>query len=308
MADAASAPPDPSSDRRTLLRPLAGDALLVTGKDRIRWLNGMVTCDVAQIAPGGASYGLHVGKQGKIAAELWILVGEADVLVVAPPGRGAELAEALDRYLIMEDCVIAPAPGAWSFALALGPEAQPLAGLAQDRELRAGVGRRAGRTAAVIAGPPDAVGAWEAAACTREDVVRADDAAWERARIALGIGAHGVDFDASAYPQEAALEADAVSFSKGCYLGQEAVFMMQERGHPPRRLVQLAVDGQALPEPGAALATADGTAVGTVTSAASDGDRVLALGTVKWKHAREGTELVVGGRRAVVTPLLAIRR
>jgi folate-binding protein YgfZ len=296
-----------TSSRATLLVPLAADALLVTGKDRVRWLNGMVTCDVAKIPAGGASYGLHVGKQGKIAAELWIHVGDTDVLVAAPAGRGAELVEALDRYLIMEDCVIAPAPGAWSFALALGPEAAALATLARERGLRAGVGRRAGQ-AALVAGDPGAAQAWQDEAAAREGVLRADEATWERARVALGIGAYGVDFDGSAYPQEAAVEADAVSFSKGCYLGQEAVFMMQERGHPPRRLVQLAVDGDALPEAGAAVATADGAPVGAITSRVTDAGRVLALGTVKWKHAREGTELVVGGRRAVVTPLLAIRR
>lgn len=299
---------EPLTDGPTLLRSLDGEALLVTGKDRVRWLNGMVTCDVAKIPVDGASYGLHVGKQGKIAAELWIVVGAADVLVAVPPGRAAELAEALDRYLIMEDCVVAPAPGAWSFALALGPGADALAHDARARGLRAGLGRRAGRPAAVVAGDPASVAAWRAEAASREGVTPIDDAAWERARVELGIGAHGVDFDESAYPQEAALESDAVSFSKGCYLGQEAVFMMQERGHPPRRLVQLEVDGAPLPDAGAPLTTGDGVAVGAISSRIADGDRVLALGTVKWKHARPGTELSVDGRRAVVTPLLAVTR
>lgn len=299
---------EPRTDGPTLLKSLDGDALLVTGKDRVRWLNGMVTCDVAKIPVDGASYGLHVGKQGKIAAELWIVVGAADVLVVAPPGRAAELAEALDRYLIMEDCVIAPAPGAWSFALALGPGAESLARAARERSLRAGVGRRAGRPAAIVAGEPPLVDAWRSDTAARDGVLAVDDAAWERARVELGIGAHGVDFDASAYPQEAAVEGDAVSFSKGCYLGQEAVFMMQERGHPPRRLVQLEVDGESLPDVGAALATSDGAPVGTISTRVGAGDRVLALGTVKWKHAKPGTELAVDGRRAVVTPLLATTR
>ena len=188
---------EPLTDGTTLLRSLDGDALLVTGKDRVRWLNGMVTCDVAKIPVDGASYGLHVGKQGKIAAELWIVVGAADVLVAVPPGRAAELAEALDRYLIMEDCVVAPAPGAWSFALVLGPEAETLARGARERGLRAGLGRRAGRPAAIVAGEPALVASWCGEAAARAGVIAVDDAAWERARVELGLGAFGVDFDLS---------------------------------------------------------------------------------------------------------------
>lgn len=294
-------------DGALILEP-ALDALLVTGKDRGSWLNGMVTCDVAKIPVGGAAYGLHVGKTGKIAAELWILVGAGDVLCAVPAGRGGELVEALDRYLIMEDCVIGPAPGEWAFALALGPRAGRLAEEAREAGLRAGVGRRAGGDAAIIAGEPRLLEPFLLAVEGDARGVRATSDVWERVRVELGLGTFGVDFDGTAYPQEASVEADGVSFSKGCYLGQEAVFMMQERGHPPRRLVQLAVEGVDLPAPLAPVTTADGTAIGHVSSRVVSGDRVLALATVKWKHARAGTELQVDGRRATVTPLLATRR
>jgi folate-binding protein YgfZ len=283
------------------------DAVVVTGKDRVRWLNGMVTCDVAKVPVGGAAYGLHVGKTGKIAAEMWIVVDAGDILCGVPAGRAGELVEALDRYLIMEDCVIGPAPGEWAFALALGPRSGRLAEEAREAGLRAGVGRRAGGDAALIAGEPRLLEPFLLAVEGDGRGVRATAEGWERVRVELGIGAHGVDFDGSAYPQEAAVEADGVSFSKGCYLGQEAVFMMQERGHPPRRLVQLEVEGGELPAAGASVATGDGTEIGHVSSRVLSGERVLALATVKWKHAKAGSELKVNARRAVVTPLLATK-
>ncbi len=290
-----------------LLLEVPLDALVVTGKDRVQWLNGMVTCDVAKVPVGGAAYGLHVGKTGKIAAEMWLLVSAGDVMAFVPAGRAAELTEALDRYLIMEACEIGRAPGDWAFVLALGPASERLAEAAREAGLRAGVGRRAGGPAAVIAGEPRLVEPFLLAATATPGVLRATAEGWERTRVELGVGAYGVDFDHTAYPQEASVEADGVSFSKGCYLGQEAVFMMQERGHPPRRLVQLAIDGAALPAVGAPVATVDGTPVGEISSRVASGDGVLALATVKWKQAKAATELRVADGRAVVTPLLAIK-
>ena len=66
-----------------------------------------------------------------------------------------------------------------------------------------------------------------------------DDAAWEALRIERAIPRFGVEFDATTYPQEAALEKRAVSFAKGCYLGQEVVCMLEMRGHVKRKLVPL---------------------------------------------------------------------
>ena len=111
----------------------------------------------------------------------------------------------------------------------------------------------------------------------------------------------GVDYGDEAYPQEARLEEMAVSFDKGCYLGQEAVFMLQKRGKPPKRLVVLEIGGEA-PAVETEVHTADGAKVGRITSVATRDGRTLALGMVKTKHSEDGTELRVGERTATVRP------
>jgi folate-binding Fe-S cluster repair protein YgfZ len=99
------------------------------------------------------------------------------------------------------------------------------------------------------------------------------------------------------------VEGRAVSFTKGCYLGQETVFMLQMRGHAKKRLVQLVVEGEEDIPAGAEIALPDGTAVGSITSRVKDsaGSRVIALGYVKFKHANRGVALRVVGRAAEVT-------
>jgi tRNA-modifying protein YgfZ len=92
-----------------------------------------------------------------------------------------------------------------------------------------------------------------------------------------------------------------VSFSKGCYLGQETVFMVEKRGHAKKKLVHLAVEGDGALEAGVEIVLPEGGAVGALTSAArSPEGGWIALGPVKFKHTVPGTALVVGGRAARV--------
>jgi len=307
-----------------LRRPIIElEPLHVRGKDRVQWLNGMVTSDVAKLPVGSAQFSLHVGKTGKIVSELWIVNAQSELVVGVPRGRAEELAAALDRYLIMEQAeIVAGQPDA-QFVLALGPGSSRVVEMARAAGLGAGGARRAGLAVGVVYGDPAAVDAFVTAitggsgarrdndgASVADAVFEATAEGWERVRVELGIGKLGVDFDESAYPQEASLEADAVSFSKGCYLGQEAVFMMQERGHPQRRLVQLVVSGSSsdgAAGPGSAVATADGAEVGKITSSADavSGDATTTLATLKWKHAKGETALLVNGRGAKVTGLAA---
>ncbi len=287
------------------------EPLRVLGKDRVTWLNGMVTSDVAKLPVGGAQYSLHVGKTGKVVAELWIVHGEAELVVGVPRGRANELQAALDRYLIMENCEVVVGDPDATFLLALGPGSGRIVEMARAAGLGAGGAKRAGLPVGVVFGSSGELAAFGRAArggaiaggesgtaAFADAVVEATAEGWERARVELGIGKLGVDFDQTAYPQEAALEVDAVSFSKGCYLGQEAVFMMQERGHPPRRLVRLELAAEHDREriAGSVVTTAEHVEVGKVTSVGP----TMALATVKWKYAKEGTELHLGGMATIV--------
>ena len=94
-----------------------------------------------------------------------------------------------------------------------------------------------------------------------------DAAGWEALRARARRAAFGVDFDDKTYPQEASLEKRAVSFDKGCYLGQEVVCMLEMRGHVKRKLVPFVIDDGGAVEVGASVTDEAGTEIGKVSSA-----------------------------------------
>lgn len=126
-----------------------------------------------------------------------------------------------------------------------------------------------------VAGSPDTV---------------ADDAA----RIAAGVPRLGLDIDDRVIPQEAELELDAVSFTKGCFVGQELVCRIDSRGHVNRFLRLLELGSGPTPDRGAPIEHG-GRVVGEVTSAAG----AVALGYVR-REIEPGSEVIVGGRPATV--------
>jgi aminomethyltransferase len=126
--------------------------------------------------------------------------------------------------------------------------------------------------------------------------------AWRTVRIEEGRPRYGDDIGAANLPQETR-QLHAVSFTKGCYLGQEIVERIRARGHVNRLLVRLAIAGEAPPAPGEKL-MAGSEEAGHVTSAAFSPERqaVAALGYVRAAQAEAGARLECEGREAVVLP------
>jgi hypothetical protein len=279
--------------------------LAISGKDRKTWLNGMITCDLAPLGPGQGAYGFVVAKTGKLLAELFVLVAADRLLVSVLRERLELLREHFDRYVIMEDVELEDASAEVAWIIAHGPQAKALVPLARDSgALAAAAVDSSGLGGAAIALPVD--GAEAAVSRLLEHagapVAIATSEGWEALRVEIGLPRWGADFDDQNYPQEASLEHLGVSFQKGCYLGQEAVFMLQMRGHVKKKLVPLAIEGEADLDKGAEITLPDGTAVGAITSLtrSPDAPETLALGFVKWKHAAGGTALAVAGRSARV--------
>ena len=277
------------------------------GSEVRSWLNGLVTCDLLPRKLGEGAFGLCVGKTGKILAELYIaLISEERFLIGARRETIAGLMEHFDRHLVMEDVALSEtsADHAWSFLHGQG--AKGFAGAVSE----------AGGTLLPLDFTGTGTCAVIAPSARRDDVRKAIEARgdgaiawasaedWNTFRVEHGVPWFGREFDESTYAQEAALERFGVSFTKGCYLGQEAVFMLQVRGHVKKRLVQLAIEGSASIAPGAAIALPDGTSVGAVTSVAPSNGRTLALGHVKYKHAKPGESFLVGGAPAVSTEVV----
>lgn len=296
MSSTPSTSPEAASRaaRETVLVSSAADrtAILLTGKDRWTWLNGLVTCELLKRERGDGAYGLLVEKKGRIQTDMFIVPSsDESVLALAVPSAIREsILATLDHYLIMEDAELAPSD--LGFFVAHGPRASELRELAPF----AGTIDLLGSGGVVLGAPLSEIAALRAR--LEEEVAKrggvfADEPTWDAVRIEHGLPKFGVEFDTTHYPQEAALEKLAVSFSKGCYLGQEVVYMLQERGHVKRKLVALDLDDGPVPPVGTAVSTAAGEAVGEIKSATlgTATKKPVAIAMVKWAHAKPGTEL-----------------
>jgi tRNA-modifying protein YgfZ len=278
------------------------------GSEVRSWLNGLVTCDLVPVKAGEGAFGLCTGKVGKIIAELYIaLDSEERFLIGLRRAALAAVLEHFDRHLVMEDVSVTDVSAEIEWLFLHGAPAKALAAEATSAGGRLFPLDFTGTGACAVIAPPAALpavkGALVAAGGDALLVASADD--WNAFRVERGIPSYGQDFDENSYPQEAALERFGVSFQKGCYLGQEAVFMLQVRGHVKKRLVQLAMDASAPAERGSAIALPDGSSVGAITSVAPPAEgRRLALGHVKYKHAKPGEAFVVGGAPAVSTEVI----
>lgn len=127
--------------------------------------------------------------------------------------------------------------------------------------------------------------------------------AYNTARIEAGSPLFHVDFGPDSLPHETAILSQAVSFTKGCYLGQEIVARMQSLGHPKRLLVGLRLPDDRLPIAGSQILTADSQVVGGVTSSTLSpllGQTAIALAVVKWGRHTPGTTLRVAAEGAIV--------
>lgn len=280
-----------AAEAGALVVPEGGlSALIVTGKDRVSWLNGLLTCDLTKRRPGDAAYGLLVTKTGKIQADVVVIVEESRLLALVPEGAASGVLATLDHHLIMEDAEVVAAP-LQAFTVH-GPRSADVLGAARAAGASGGLLDRTGLGGCVVVGATA-----EALAQPSLGAVVGDDAGWEALRIARGVPRWGVDFDANTYPHEAGLERAAVAFDKGCYLGQEVVCMLEMRGQVKRKLVQVAVVGATR---GDAVTDEGGGEVGVVTSAATD----VALAMVKRASAAVGTRLRVQGKDAEVAALV----
>lgn len=253
------ATPDPKSPPLRV-RELRRTTISVTGTDREAWLNGVITQDVPK--PGGACYGLSLTRPGKIVADLFCLATPDSVLVATPPGVQSELLSAWERMLVMEDAELSDVSDRYLWFLVVGSE---------HSRLRLPEG---GICAALEYLPfGSALLLLPAGADARAlGVPLLSDDEWLALRLEQRVPEFGRDFDSSDRPHEASLDQRAVSWTKGCYLGQEVVCMQEMRGKVRRRLEVLSAREPfaTLPEPGSALTDRSGATVGRVTSVVND--------------------------------------
>jgi aminomethyltransferase len=283
--------------------------LEVSGGDRVRWLQGQISNDVAELAPGQGCYATVLTVKGRVVADLHVL---------AHPDRfwletGASVREAvlarLARYIVADDVALHDASAAHA---RLGIEGPASARILAEVGV-GGLPERDAAIAAQVAGvdawvwafgftnlpayqllvPPAGVaavrGALEARGADR-DLVTADSAVLEILRVESGVPALGAELDEEVFPAEARLER-AISTRKGCYTGQEIVERIRSRGQVNYQLVGLCFAGKP-PAPGSELRSAEGKRVGEVTSVVYSAEAgAIGLGYLRRELDAPGTEV-----------------
>jgi len=290
--------------------------LELTGADRLRLLNALVTCEVKSLVPGEGTYGCFTGPQGKILADFAALAMADRLWLELPAGREDAVAAHVRKYVLADRVEAMPLAEMLPVTL-VGPRAAAVLGEAATALERPWAHRRARVLGSDVEmarrellGVP-AFTLWISASLAGElieglldrgDVAPVGFAALEVARAEAGIPRFGLDFGAENFPQEAGLEEAAVSYTKGCYLGQEVVARIHYRGQVHRTLRGLAFD--ALPRRGAKL-LAGGQEAGTVATAVeSPALGPIGIAILKRQGTDPGAELEIeGGGQATVREL-----
>jgi folate-binding protein YgfZ len=280
--------------------PIEAPAILrATGKDATDYLHRVTTQDLKALPPGGSAYTAVLNAKGHLLADAHALVEEDGILLVMDPRGAAEARPQLEKFVIMDDVTFEDLTGQLRLLPVLGPQAGVRLG-ARGTSVRRIGDRRRGAPALDLLLTPEYAAALRAA-LVAEGAHELSASDLEALRILEGQARFGQDMDATRLPMEAGLTRAAISFTKGCYTGQEVVLRATARGHLQRGLVQLA-----LPHgtgPGAPL-TAAGQPVGEVTSAADTPDGRIGLGYLRRAHWKEGERVATPAGEAVVRRVL----
>jgi tRNA-modifying protein YgfZ len=268
--------------------------VVARGVDATSFLQGLVSQDLASLADGEGTHSLLLSPQGKLDVDFRALRVGHEWWLDCEAAYGPRLAASLTRFKLRVDAELADVTSRWGLLTVLDPEGVTLLGeltsTPEPVRAHAHVGWRASRVvradwpdrvALDLVGPAEDIAVARNALVDRGAEIVGPDA-YEAMRIGLGMPRLGVDIDEQTIPQEAFLDLDAVSFTKGCFLGQELVARIDTRGHVNRYLRRVTVEGTAVPPSGASVVVDDRT-VGTLTSVAEDraGGRTVALGMVR---------------------------
>jgi folate-binding protein YgfZ len=297
---------------------LSGQAgLAITGGDRVRWLNGMVSNNIRDLAAGHGVYAFLLNPQGHILSDLYAYNRGESFLLAVDRAQVAKIWDHFDHYIIMDDVEVANLSDKLTVLGIAGPKAAEVlskAGFSIPELAPLQLIEITGQEVAVtlVRGDNPAV-PWyelwlapEATGKVREALIRAGakaagGEALELLRIASGMPRYGQDIRERDLPQETE-QHRALNFSKGCYIGQEIVERIRSRGNVHRKFTGFVMDG-ALPQPGTKI-QAEGKDVGEITSSASlplaSGERKIALGYIRREIGTPGKQLQAVEAKATV--------
>jgi folate-binding protein YgfZ len=288
----------------------------VSGTEAVQFLNGMITNDIAALADGAWMHAAFPNVQGRLLASVRVIRHAGIFLFDTEAATHAALLKTLERFTLAGDFhvrdttaetamislqgaraaeIVAAVLGAEAASLARGRVA--LAGQSEGREPLLLI--RATHTGEdgfdVFAGASSSSALWDA--LVEAGARPAGFDALEILRVEAGVPRYGLDATDANVVLEVLDEAEAVSYTKGCYVGQEIIARIHWRGHVAKKLTSLVLDEEVEPPaPGARLKSLDGEReVGRITSVVSSPrmGATVALGLVRYEHLTPGTKLRV---------------
>jgi folate-binding protein YgfZ len=308
-----------------------------SGPDRVRYLNAILTNNIKDLANGQGVVSLLLNAQGRILAEVETFADGERIFLVSYLMIRERLAEVLEKYIIMDDVTISDDGEKFGTLALEGPRAaevvKELTGVELNSLAELGwadvmVSSRTSDGATMETGTSDSPATAIACRMVRrfagaEFIVERGklEALWDvllaatrrhgggpmgyqplsSQRLVQGVPWFGYDFGEKQIPHEAGLELSHISYTKGCYTGQEIVERVRSRGQVNRRRVELLFAGEGVPENGVEL-TVDGKAAGYVTRAARSWfpPTVLGMGYLSKEHRGAGTKVQWSGGDAKV--------
>jgi folate-binding protein YgfZ len=302
--------------------------IALTGGDRARWLNGMVTNNIRDLAQGHGVYAFLLNPQGRILGDMVAYNCGESLLVDTDRGQVEKILATFDHYIIMDDVEVENLSdkltalgvcGPSSRAILQGaglkvPELMPLQTFSLQCDCECGCldctivrGEDPAHEAYEIWLAPQFVEQlWKALLAAGATPVGAE--AQEMDRIASGTPLYGVDIRERDLPQETE-QARALNFSKGCYVGQEIVERIRSRGNVHRKFTGFVSQDGAPIRVGAKVMMGDAAGekeVGEITSATTLPLlplKSIALGYIRREHAISHKEVTIAGAKAWVAAL-----
>jgi folate-binding protein YgfZ len=263
----------------------------LVGPDRQRFLHNYVTCDVKGLSPGAGAYGFFTSPQGRILSDARLHAGEERLRVEVDRDQVEPLLAHLRKFILVDRVEIRPIESLTPVAV-VGPRAQEVLGdlAAEPRNLM---------------GAP----AWSVWAQDPEALAggtRVGPEALDILRVEAGVPRFGKDFGPDNFPQETGIE-EAVSYTKGCYLGQEVVARIHYRGGVQNLLRGLVFDGDVAE---GVRILHEGREAGRATTVVRSPilGKTVGLGILHKRAAEPGTRVEVeGGGSAEVRELPLVR-
>jgi folate-binding protein YgfZ len=301
--------------------------ITISGNDRASYLQGLLTNDIVALSAGEGCYAAYLTPQGRMISDVWVYeLGDEILLTLGRDVKDAVLTR-LDQSIFTEDVQIRDSTDSFTSVAVVGPaaadtlssvlegrSASDLAALAEHASAKA----RFNDHAAIVLRVTDTGEPGYELLVDREDrttimsavaeagAVPIDAGVAETLRVEAGIPRFHRDMDEQTIPLEAGIETSAISFTKGCFVGQEVIVRVLHRGHGrvARKLVGITLERGA-PAPAGTLVHSEGRDVGRVTSSVASPavGRPVALAYVTRDLATPGTVVTVDDVPGTVTPL-----